>query len=170
MNCNNIRIFLVTLLIAIFCFRSSYADELQEKFLDWSVFKSKRSDKTICYLASTPIKSDGNYAKRGEPYFLVTDIVNDADEISVALGFFYKRKSDVELSFGAKKFYLFPYLNLAWANSKNEDIDIIKQMQASEEMIVSGISEDGKIANDTYSLIGFVQAYAKMKEACVNEL
>lgn len=158
--------FFLIFFISIFYFSKSYAGELQEKFLDWNLFKNKRGDKTICYLASTPIKSDGNYAKRGESYFIVTNIVNDADEISVALGFFYKRKSDVELSFGAKKFYLFPYLNLAWANSKNEDIDIIKQMQNSEEMIVSGISEDGKIANDTYSLIGFVKAYEKMKDIC----
>jgi hypothetical protein len=161
--------FFLILLIYIFYFTKSYASELQEKFLDWNLFKNKREDKTICYLASTPIKSDVNYAKRGESYFIVTNIVNDADEISVALGFFYKRKSDVELSFGAKKFYLFPYLNLAWANSKNEDIDIIKQMQNSEEMIVSGISEDGKIANDTYSLIGFVKAYAKMKDICAEK-
>ena len=156
----------LALLLFIFCLTESYGGELQEKFLDWSVFKNKRGDKTICYLASTPIKSESNHIREGESYFLVTNIANDADEISVALGFFYKEKSDVELSFGAKKFYLFPYLNLAWTNNKNEDIDIIKQMQNSEEMIVSGTSEDNKITSDTYSLIGFVKAYTKMKEIC----
>jgi hypothetical protein len=146
----------------------SSAQELKAKFQDWNVFKTERGDKTVCYLAATPIKRDGVYDKRGEPYFLVTNIDNNPDEISVSSGFIYKKKSDVELSFGSKKFYLFPYLAIAWANDKNDDIDIIKEMQKTEEVIVSGVSREGRITNDTYSLIGFVQAYAKMKETCVN--
>ena len=59
------------------------AQELQAKFQDWNVFKTERGDKTICYVASLPIKRDGNSDKRGEPFFLVTNIENDADEISV---------------------------------------------------------------------------------------
>ena len=145
---------------------NSFAQELQVKFQDWSVFKTKRGDKELCYMVSTPIKEIGNYRKRGESYFLVTNILNDADEVSISSGFFYKNKSDIELSFGSKKFYLFPYLMLAWAHDKNDDIDIIKQMQKSEEIIVTAVSKDGKAASDTYSLIGFVQAYAKMKDIC----
>ena len=55
---------------------------------------------------------------------------------------------------------------MAWANDKNDDIDIIKEMQKHEDMVVTGIARDGKIATDTYSLIGFGQAYAKMKQTC----
>jgi len=145
---------------------ASFSQELQVKFQDWSVFKSQREDRIVCYMASSPIKSDGNYDKRGEPYFLVTDIINDADEVSVSSGFIYKKKSDVEMSFGSKKFYLLPYITIAWALDKNSDIDIIKEMQKSEEFIISGVARNGQIARDTYSLIGFIQAYSKMKEIC----
>ena len=143
-----------------------YAQELQGKFQDWNVFKTERGDKIVCYSASTPIKSNGNYDKRGEPFFLVTNIENDADEISTASGFIYNKNSDVEISFGSKKFYLFPYKTIAWANDKNADIDIIKEMQQHEKMVVTGVARDGKIASDTYSLVGFTQSYEKLKEIC----
>ena len=91
----------------------------QEKFQDWSLFKTNRGDQIVCYLASTPIKTRGSIRNRGESFFLVTNIKNDADEISTASGFIYKNDSDVELSFGSKKFYLFPYKILAWAHEKS---------------------------------------------------
>jgi hypothetical protein len=159
--------FLKYFLLLFLAFSSEvFAQELQQRFHDWSVFKINRGDMTVCYVASIPIKSRGNYDKRGEPFFLVTNIENDADEISTSSGFIYNKKSDVEVSFGSKKFYLFPYQAIAWANDKNDDIDVIKEMQKYEEMQVVGIARDGKVANDTYSLIGFAQAYENMKEIC----
>jgi hypothetical protein len=147
---------------------NSYSQELKARFQDWSVFKTERGDKTICYMASTPIKSEGNFDKRGEPFFLVTNIDNDSDEISTSSGFIYNKTSNVEINFGNKKYYLFPYKTIAWANDKNDDADIIKEMRISPEMIVSGVARDGKIAIDHYSLIGFVQCYKKIKELCQN--
>ena len=159
-----IRVFIPLLLIC----HDLPAQELQAKFQDWNVFKTSRGGEVVCYTAATPIKHEGSYDKRGEPYFLVTNIINDADEVSLSSGFLFKKKSDVEVSFGSKKFYLFPYLSVAWADDKNDDIDIIKEMQRVEEFVVSGVNRDGKLASDTYSLIGFRQAYLKMKEVCSN--
>ena len=149
-------------------FSKGYSQELQARFQDWSVFKTERGDKVVCYIASTPIKSEGNFDKRGEPFFLVTNIENDADEISASSGFIYNKNSNVELTFGIKKYYLFPYKTVSWANDKNDDADIIKEMQNNAEMIVNGVARDGKIAVDTYSLIGFVNSYKKLKEICQN--
>lgn len=164
--------FLKLLLIFTNCtlltFSKAYSQELQARFQDWSVFKTERGDKVVCYIASTPIKSEGNFDKRGEPFFLVTNIDNDADEISSSSGFIYSKTSNVELTFGIKKYYLFPYKTVAWANDKNDDADIIKEMQNNAEMIVSGVARDGKIAIDKYSLIGFVHSYKKLKEICQN--
>lgn len=163
----NVTLFLSSFFLILTLAENSFSQELQVKFQDWSVFKTTKANRTICYIASSPIKKSGNYNKRGEPYFLVTDIINDADEISVSSGFIYKKKSDVELSFGSRKFYLFPHMAIAWANDKNRDIDIIKEMQKTEEFIITGTSRNGKVARDTYSLIGFVQAYDEMKKSCI---
>lgn len=163
-----VKFWVLILSFIIIKYKASYSQELQARFQDWSVFKTERGDKTICYVASTPIKSEGNFDKRGEPFFLVTNVENDSDEISTSSGFIYNKTSNVELNFGTKKYYLFPYKTVAWANDKNDDADIIKEMQNSAEMVVSGVARDGKIAIDTYSLIGFIHSYKKVKEACQN--
>ena len=162
------KFLLILVSLISLAFSQAYSQELQARFQDWSVFKTERGDKVVCYIASTPIKSEGNFDKRGEPFFLVTNIDNDADEISTSSGFIYNKTSNVELAFGIKKYYLFPYKTVAWANDKNDDADIIKEMQGNAEMIVTGIARDGKIAVDTYSLIGFVHSYKKLKEICQN--
>ena len=145
------------------------AQELVERFYDWNVFKTKRANQTVCYIAATPMKREGTYDKRGEPFFLVTDIENDADEITASGGFIYNKNSNVEVSFGSKKYYLFPYRNLAWANDKSDDIEIIKEMQKTADMVISGVGRDGKVSVDTYSLIGFAKAYEKLKQECSDQ-
>jgi hypothetical protein len=61
---------------------------------------------------------------------------------------------------------LFPYKAMAWANSKSDDIDIIKEMQKNSDLVMSGAARDGKIAIDSYSLIGFSHAYKEMNRVC----
>jgi hypothetical protein len=168
MKFSNFGVIFITLLTNFLFFSPAMAQELQARFQDWSIFKTERGDKTICYMASTPIKSEGNFDKRGEPFFLVTNVDNDSDEISTSSGFIYNKTSNVEVNFGTKKYYLFPYKTIAWANDKNDDADIIKEMQKNPEMLVSGVARDGKIAIDTYSMIGFAQGYKKIKELCLN--
>lgn len=162
--------FLLSVFIAVLFSAISHkpanAKDLQAKFKDWSVFKSDRGDSVICYAVSIPIKEEGNFLHRGEPYLMVTNLLNDSDEVSASSGYIYKPTSDIEISFGSKKFYLFPYMALAWASDSNDDIDIIKEMQKSEEVTITGTTRDNKTSNDTYSLIGFAQAYAKLKEVC----
>ncbi len=144
-------------------------DGLVANFKDWSVYKVAKQDRYFCYILSIPIHKRGNKIMRGESYVIVSDIENDADEITVASGFVYKQSSNVEMSFGARKYYLLPHMSNAWAYSKSDDIDIIKEMQQNDEFIVSSLTEKNKIINDTYSLIGFTQAYFKLKEICKND-
>ncbi len=145
------------------------AQELQGKFADWSVFTAdfyKGGQKKICYMMSLPVKKDGNYYRRGEPYFLITNSVDNIDEITIASGYVYKVGSEIELSFGLKKFNAFTYKSLAWATNKTDDIDIIKEMRRNLDVVVLGVNKKNQYSSDTYSLIGFNQAYGKMKEVC----
>lgn len=160
--------FFALFVFLFFYSQASFATQLVERFHDWSFFKFDRSDMIVCYIASTPIKKNDNLYSRGEPYLTITNIANDADEVVASSGFYYKENSDVEISFGSKKFYFFPYITLSWANDRNEDLDVIKEMQKNDEMTVSGASASGRVASDTYSLIGFPQAYKQMKETCKN--
>lgn len=159
----------VVLALSVFS-PSVFAQQVQERFHDWSLFKAKRGlagqERDFCYIMSLPIDRIGNEDRKGESYFMVTNIENDADEISVSSGFFYDESSDVELSFYTKKFYLFPHKLIAWADDVNDDLEIIKQMQRENDMTVVSISREGYTATDRYSLIGFSQAYKKMQDVC----
>ncbi|MFT6106612.1 MAG: hypothetical protein ACJA0S_000670 [Rickettsiales bacterium] len=145
---------------------NSFTQELKGKFADWSIFVYDNGNKKICYMTSLPIKKNGNYYQRGEPYFLVTNSNDNIDEITISSGYNYKEFSEVELSFGLKKFNIFTYKNLSWSNSKTDDIDIIKEMKRNLDIVVKGLNKKNEYSSDTYSLIGFNQAFRKMKEAC----
>lgn len=142
------------------------AQEFQGKFADWSVFLTNFGKKKICYMVSLPVKEGGNYNKRGIPYFLITNSDDNIDEITISSGYEYKNGSEVELSFGLKKFNIFTYNNRAWANTKTDDIEIIKEMRRSFDVVVLGVNKNNLYSEDTYSMIGFNQAYGKMKEVC----
>ncbi len=157
---------ILSLLFLLLLNNNLLAQEMQGKFADWGVFTADFGRKKICYMMSLPIKKDGNYYRRGEPYFLVTNSVDNIDEINISSGYIYKEGSEIELSFGLKKFNGFTYKNLAWANSKTDDIDIIKEMRRNLDVVVLGINKKNQYSSDTYSLIGFNQAYGKMKEVC----
>jgi hypothetical protein len=156
--------FLLIFILAPCC--NCFAQELIGDFYDWKLYKGKRLNDEICYLTATPMKKEGSYDKRGQPYFLVSEIKNDANEISISSGFLYKKNSNVEISFGSKKYYLFPHEATAFANKKSDDIDILKEMQKNADLVVSGVTREGKLAIDSYSLIGFSKAYKKMQEVC----
>jgi hypothetical protein len=145
------------------------AQELEAEFVDWSVFTTRQGNKKICYIASLPVKKDGNYNKRGEPYFMVTNNNEGLDEISVSSGYVYKKNSEVEISFGIRKFSIFTHGHLAWANEGSDDIEIVKAMRLSRDFVISGTSNENTFSQDTYSLIGFLEAYKKMKDLCLKD-
>jgi len=161
-----LRITFFLLFIVFLSARIAWSQDLLGKFHDWSVYRVDRGDQIVCYTISYPIAKKDNLLKRGESYFMVTEIKNDADELSVSSGFIYDDSMDVEVSFRSKKFYLFPHDALAWSNDKNEDIDIIKEMQKFDDFIVRGDGKKGKYGIDTYSLIGFKESYYLLKEKC----
>ncbi len=140
--------------------------ELQGNFHDWLIFKTDRGDQEICYLLSIPISSQKTIHFRDNAYFIITHDAKQNNEISTSPGFYLKENSNTEISFGSQKFYLFSYKNLAWANNSNEDIDIIKAMKENDQMFITSISNNKELVIDRYSLIGFNQAYNKMRRIC----
>lgn len=135
---------------------------------NWQVFEHADNGygRSFCYMVATPIKSSGNYDKRGESFFLVVKIKGGDEEISHSSGFIYDENSEVELAFDDMNFYLFPYNAMAWADNRNQDLDIIKEMTKNKSMRIVGVSQAGRFAIDTYSLAGFAESYKQMDENC----
>ena len=87
---------------------------------DWTLFKTKIDNKEICYVASLPIKKEGTYKKRGEPYVMIMrEKGKDVNEVSVSSGFLYNPDKDIELTILKRKFPLFANDEKAWTYDKN---------------------------------------------------
>ncbi len=143
---------------------------LVAKYKDWNVYEIKEKNYRACYAISIPYLTKGNKIKRAQPYFVVNNMINDADEVYISSGFIYKKNQDIEISINQKKFYLLSYRSLGWTYSKNDDIDIIKAMQEGEDLKVTSLDEQSRINIDNYSLIGFRKAYFKLKKLCKDDI
>lgn len=163
-----LKLFFVAVFLMMGLMRSSFANNAPVKiFKDWSVFKIKQGNKTLCYIASLPFEKKGTYKKRGEPFVTVTRVYGkEFDEINVTSGYMYEVGKDVEIEINKQKFVLFPYEERAWASNRSEDIAIVNKMKTGLKMKVIGYSTRGTHSIDTYSLRGFTAAYNKMVELC----
>lgn len=134
---------------------------------NWTLFKSTVNGKEMCYIVSLPIKKEGNYKRRGEPYALVSKVKgNDYEEVSMSSGFIYDPDKDIEVLISRRKFPMFSNEEKAWTYDKNDDVEMVKYMKKGTTMNVIGYSKLGFMANDTYSLMGFTEAYDNMINLC----
>jgi len=135
---------------------------------DWIAYTYKSGGKTVCYMASTPLKAEGNYSKRGEIHAMVTHRPgeNRIDEVSIQAGYTYKETVPVEVQVGSLKVRLFTEGESAWTVDKDTDKQLVQAMIKGNTMVVQGTSARGTNTKDTYSLSGFTRAYKAISTAC----
>ena len=135
---------------------------------DWSAFRYKEDGETVCYMASSPKKAEGDYTQRGDIFAIVTHrpASNRVGEVSISAGYTYKDKSSVRLKIGSKSWDLFTDGSSAWAPTAQEDKAIVTAMRAGSSMVVKGTSSRGTLTTDTYSLLGFSKALGAINSAC----
>ena len=63
---------------------------------DWTAYSYKEGKNTVCYMASTPKKDEGNYKKRGDIYAVVTHRPADKtyNVVNFVAGYDYKKNSN----------------------------------------------------------------------------
>ncbi len=163
--------FLVLTCLAIFAFVSS-ASAQEPKLLsvhkDWSAFTFMEDGKKVCFMASQPSKSQGNYTSRGEVFALITHRPGDNsfDVVSFVAGYTHKKNSDVKVNVGGKKYTLFTQADTAWASDDATDKALMNSIKSGSTMVVKGVSTRGTDTTDTYSLSGSTAAYQAISKAC----
>ncbi len=164
------RILFISLFLALTLPASASAQQLQKIYKQWSVFTLQQQGEKICYIASSPVSSSGNYKSRSEPYLIVTHRSKNVDEVSTASGYPYKQDSKViALVDGKERYELFTSLQVpdtAWARDTTQDQKLVASMKKGLSMTVRGNSRLGTYSEDKYSLMGFTKAYRNMKNAC----
>jgi hypothetical protein len=149
---------------------ASFAQEVKPlgSFENWNAFTYPEQGKPVCYAASQPTDSKGNYAKRGEVFALVTHrpAAKASDVVSLVAGYEYKPGTEVEVAVGKDKFKLFTEGERAWAKDTATDKALVQAMAKSATMEVKGVSARGTETVDTFSLQGFAKAHQAIGQAC----
>lgn len=139
-------------------------------YRDWSAYTTTENGNPVCFIASVPTESEGNYTRRGNAFAIVTLRPTDDrnPEVSFIAGYTYEEDSAVEVTLdGSEQFRFFTQDDAAWLpNEPGADADMIDSMREGLEMVVKGTSNRGTLTTDTYSLRGFTASYQAMQDAC----
>ncbi len=143
-------------------------DDALGRFRDWYAAAYEDGGRTICYMASRPTASAGDYSRRGPAYVQVTRRKGDSgpDVVSFEAGYPFADGAEIEVAIDGAAFALFTQGETAWAYDSDGDGALAKAMAGGARMIVKGASARGTATMDTYSLMGFTAARNAMTEAC----
>jgi len=162
----------IVLFLALVASFPAYAGSVPEEigvFKDWTAYSYKEGNNTVCYMASTPVKDEGNYKARGDIYAIVTHrpAEKSYNVVNFVAGYTYKKGEKVIVKIGTTSFNnLFTNGESAWAPDNATDKKLVDTMKRGEKMIVEGISARGTKTKDTYSLAGFTGAYNAISKKC----
>ena len=156
--------FLIFLLFSSVSFFTLAIDvKFRGKHKDWLIYTAIDNGDKICYIISYPNKKSDN---NKNSYVSVSYINNKADEVMVNSTFQYE-KDPIILNIDNKIKYKLPIIerNSAWTENIKVDQDLILKMKKGLSMTISGKTKSTTV-NDTYSLLGFHNAYNEMHNLC----
>lgn len=164
----------IVVLICLLLNLPAWADapKILGSFGDWKAYSYTENKNKVCYMASFPIRSEGNYTKRGFTSLLITHRPADKtfDTVSFTAGYTYKKDSQATVSIdGEKPISLFTHEDTAWASDPKTDSLITKKMRAGNKAVFKGTSSRGTLTTDTFSLKGFTKAYQVINKECAKK-
>lgn len=145
------------------------APQLIGEYDDWLAYIYKEGKNSVCYMASTPQKSEGKYTRRGDVYLVITHRPADKsfDVVNFVAGYAYKNDAKVIVKIGKDTISDFFVENdKAWTMNANVDKKLVEAMKKGERLIIDGTSTKGTTTKDTYSLKGFSSAYRAISTKC----
>lgn len=157
------------LLVSLFITgQTSAAIQIKGKFKNWESHFTKQGDDLVCFAISMPIKMQPKNLNRAEARIFVAFRTKDniRDEVSVTGGYPYKKNIPVDVSIRSNNFKFSSSEKFAWLPDKNDEIKIVRQMKKGNQAKVIGTSARGNKTTDTYSLLGFTDAYNSAKNQC----
>lgn len=134
---------------------------------DWHTFQMVEQGAQVCFMATRPTDSRGNYTRRGEIGLFVTHRPgqNSWSVVSLHTGYTYQEGSSASARVGNQNYSLFTAGEVAFAYEE-DDARLIAEMRAGADLIVEGTSSRGTLTTDTFSLRGFSAAYDQISSIC----
>lgn len=134
----------------------------------WTAYTFMENGNKVCYMASKPEKSEGDYSRRGEVFALITHRPAEGSKnvFSYITGYAYKAGSDATANVDSKSFTLFTQDDTAWAPDGDTDAKIAEALRSGSTLVVKGTSSRGTPTIDTFSLKGSGAAHDAITKAC----
>lgn len=144
------------------------ADQPLGSFRDWSAMRFGDGAERACMAFSEPVKSEGDYSKRGKAFVFITHRpgAKERGRVSVETGYPFKAGSGVTLSVGDLSVTLATRASTAWLDDDDDARRLIQAMRRGRELEVRGSSSRGTETLDRYSLYGFSAAHDAIDKAC----
>jgi hypothetical protein len=157
---------------ALLVLSASHADaqavKLVSRFNDWNVYAHESAATRICFATSQPNATEPAGARRDPIYFYVSAWPKEGvkSEVSVRIGYPFRKGSAVTVTIGDTAFNLFTDNDKAFVADPNAELKLLEAMKKGSVMVVRGTSERGTQTKDTYSLTGVAQALQKVTAGC----
>lgn len=137
-------------------------------FDDWNAYIFKDKKDKVCFVSSQPLKSTGEYTRRGDVFLIVSHRPNEQmfDVLTFVAGYTYMPRSEVQFRVGNVKANLFTSEDTAWAKNLKTDDDIAKAMNKAVRVTVRGLTIEGVETHDVFSLKGFNNAMDAINRLC----
>ncbi len=134
----------------------------------WSAHMITEGRAKTCYVHGEPTSMKGKYKSRGRAFVQITHRPAEGtkNEVGFTAGYNFQKESETRVTIDKKRFVLFTDRDTAWTRDSRADRTLVRAMMKGRKMTVRGISSRGTKTSDTYSLIGFTQAYRTIGKAC----
>ena len=164
-------IILINFFILVFSFKvmsDNFGTKKIGNFEKWSVYAKSKS---LCYMITQPVKSEGEYKVRGRVRIVVyrNNLESqNKNAVGIDFGYSFTKNSNALIEIdNKKKFKLNTFGQTAWTASKTKkDKKIIEAMIKGDKLVAFGQSRRGTKTKDTYSLNGFAKALNKINNYC----
>lgn len=160
--------FLIFFLLFAFSNTTQANIKILDKFKNWETHFTQDGENLVCFAVSMPVKKEPGNLNRAEARIFVTFRTkeNIQDEVSVTSGYPYKKGEKVNVAVNEDNFGFESSDNFAWLTSKDQEIKIVNLMKNKNNAKVVGVSARGNKTTDSYSLLGFTDAYNSAKNKC----
>lgn len=148
-------------------------------FKYWRVYQLGNGVNKVCYMLSEPVEKLPRNVRRGKIYLSIMHHPANGvrNEASVSVGYPFSAKSNPYAQIGTDSFDFDSGVQMggvemgadpawAWLRNPAHHERLINMMKRGNQLVFKGTSARGTLTTDTYSLLGFSKALARLNQAC----
>ena len=138
-------------------------------FNAWTAWTANDASGLICYISSTPQKTEPAGANRDPIHFMIIHRkgMGTKNEVQTIIGYpFNTTDAKASATVDGKSYPMVTEGTAAWLASTGDESGFVQAFKAGNQLVVRGTSQRGTDTVDTYSLSGATAAMNAIDGAC----